>query len=91
MVQAHILIKGRVQGVGFRQYIRSQARRLGITGWAQNTDDGKVEAVLQGRIEDIKVLIELCRRGPFVAHVEDLSVNWEEEEPELHMDSFEIQ
>lgn len=90
MQQAHIFISGFVQGVGFRQFVKSQAKQVGVTGWVQNTEDGKVEVVLQGDKDSIELLIEKCKKGPDVSDITDVKVNWEEEEPELHMDSFEV-
>lgn len=90
MQQAHIFITGFVQGVGFRQFVKSQAKKVGVTGWVQNTEDGKVEAVLQGDKDAIELLIEKAKKGPDVSEVTDVQVSWEEEEPELHMDSFEV-
>ncbi len=78
MLQAHITISGYVQGIGFRQFIKSKARQLGITGWVRNTPEGKVEAVLQGDKEKIEQLILLCKKGPFLAEVKKVEMLWEE-------------
>jgi len=78
MMQAHVFISGFVQGVGFRQFIRTNARKLGVTGWVRNIPGDKVEAVFQGDREMIEQLITLCKRGPFLAEVKDVSVVWEE-------------
>ncbi len=79
MKQAHIYIAGFVQGVGFRAYVRSKARKIGITGWVRNLSDGRVEAVLQGDRDKINKVLFFCRRGPFFAKVNDIVVDWEEE------------
>lgn len=78
MKQAHIYISGFVQGVGFRAYVRSKARKMGISGWVRNLSDGRVEAVLQGHKEKVEKLIYLCRRGPFFSKTTDIVVDWEE-------------
>lgn len=77
MKQAHLFVSGFVQGIGFRAFIKHNAEQLGITGWVRNLPDGRVEAVLQGDKEKIKKLIELCNKGPFLAEVEELVVEWE--------------
>lgn len=75
--QAHIFVSGFVQGVGYRYFVKKNARRLGLTGWVRNKHNGQVEAVLQGGKEIIEKLIELCRKGPFLAEVKDLVIEWE--------------
>lgn len=79
-MQAHIFISGSVQGVGYRQFVKTNARRLGITGWVRNTEDGGVEAVFCGKQQTIEQMIELCRKGPFLAEVKQLGFEWEEPE-----------
>ena len=78
MQQAHVFISGIVQGVGFRYFVRNNARRLGLTGWVQNIEDGGVEAVFQGDKESIEKIIGLCRKGPFLAEVKHIGFEWEE-------------
>jgi acylphosphatase len=68
-VRAHIYIIGRVQGVFFRSEIRRKARIHNVTGWVRNLPDGQVEAVFEGKEEDVKRLIEFCSRGPYGARV----------------------
>jgi acylphosphatase len=79
MQQAHVYISGFVQGVGFRAYIRSKARKLGVTGWTRNLSDGRVEAVLQGEKKLVEKIISYCSHGPFFANVTNVVVDWEEE------------
>ena len=78
MKQAHLYVSGTVQGVGYRAFVRSKARKLGLTGWARNLPDGRVEALLQGPTRDIERVIRECERGPFLAVVENIDLNWEE-------------
>lgn len=78
MKQAHVYISGFVQGVGFRAYVRSKARKIGVVGWVRNLSDDRVEGVFQGDEEKVKKLITFCRRGPFFAQVTDVVVDWEE-------------
>lgn len=63
-------ISGRVQGIGFRDALRSEALRLGVTGWVRNLADGRVEAVAQGKPEDVAALLQWASRGPPAARVE---------------------
>ena len=69
-----IRVKGRVQGVGFRDALRAEAMRLRLTGWVRNRADGSVEALLQGEDGSIDRLIEWARRGPVLARVRSLEV-----------------
>lgn len=78
MKQAHVYISGFVQGVGFRAYVRSKARKLGIFGWVRNLSDDRVEAVLQGDKDKLEKLLFYCKRGPFFANVTNIVVDWEE-------------
>ncbi|HUD04788.1 MAG TPA: acylphosphatase [Patescibacteria group bacterium] len=78
-MQAHFFIMGFVQGIGFRYFVKSNARRLKLTGWVKNTDDGRVEALVQGPKEKIEKLIKLCEKGPFLSQVNSVQVQWEKE------------
>ncbi len=76
--QAHVLVSGFVQGVGFRRFIRSKARKQNITGWIKNLPDGRVEAVLQGTEEQIQALFPYLHQGPFFSEVKEVVIEWEE-------------
>jgi len=78
MKVAHVFISGFVQGIGFRQWIKDKAINLGLSGWVRNCPDGRVEAMFQGQKEKIEDLISLCRKGPFLAEVERVGVEWED-------------
>lgn len=78
MKQAHVYISGFVQGVGFRAYVRSKARKMGVTGWVRNLSDGRVEGVFQGEKEKVEELINKCKRGPFFSNTKNIVVEWEE-------------
>jgi acylphosphatase len=74
-VRLHVLVRGRVQGVGFRWHVREIARRLGLRGWVRNCPDGAVEIAAEGSDESIQRLQEELRKGPpgaVVSSVEDL-------------------
>jgi acylphosphatase len=75
LVIRHVLIRGRVQGVGFRAWVEDTAIDLGLRGWVRNRRDGSVEAVLAGELELVLTMIEASRRGPPAARVERLDVS----------------
>ena len=63
----HVVVRGRVQGVGYRAFVEDEALRLGLEGWVRNRRDGTVEAVFSGADEAVAAMIEACRRGPSAA------------------------
>ena len=66
----HVVVRGRVHGVGFRAFVEYEALRRGIEGWVRNRRDGTVEAVVAGPEKSVNELIETCRHGPLPAHVD---------------------
>ena len=78
---AHVFISGFVQGVGFRQFIKNSARKIGLAGWVRNLDDGRVEAVFSGSKESIEETISICKKGPFLSEVKEVEVMWEKNLP----------
>ncbi len=83
MKQAHIFVSGNVQGVWYRQFVKKNSIKLGITGWVRNLPDNRVEAVFQGNKEVIAQMIKLCQEGPPLAEVKKVLVDWEEAEEEF--------
>lgn len=75
-----MVVRGRVQGVFFRDTTRRRAESAGVGGWVTNRPDGAVEAVFEGEPEDVEQLIEFCRKGPSRAEVESAEAT--EEDPE---------
>jgi acylphosphatase len=69
-VKVVVVIRGRVQGVGFRAWTEVTALELGIGGWVRNRRDGSVEALLAGAQEAVQTMIESCRGGPPGARVD---------------------
>jgi acylphosphatase len=59
-----VVIRGRVQGVGYRAWVEYAAQERGIAGWVRNRRDGAVEALFAGMADDVRVMIEACREGP---------------------------
>ena len=68
-MELHVLVRGRVQGVGFRWYVREVARDLGLAGWVRNRPDGAVEVAAEGDVRMIDRLREMLRTGPSGATV----------------------
>ena len=76
MARATALVRGRVQGVGYRAFVRRHALDLGLTGHAENLADGRVEVVLEGDRLEIEHLLIALGRGPAHAEVEGVDVTW---------------
>jgi acylphosphatase len=71
----HVVVRGRVQGVGFRWFVRQQARALGVRGWVRNRTDGSVEVEAEGEAAALRELRASLARGPsgaYVASVDDV-------------------
>jgi len=72
MPTMHLLVTGRVQGVGFRWFARVAGRRLGLAGWVRNREDGAVEIAASGPQEKLEEMRRQIRRGPDAAEVADV-------------------
>ena len=72
----HLVISGRVQGVGFREWMVGQAQTLGVDGWVRNRADGTVEALVYGETDAVEELLRACRRGPRMASVSRIEEDW---------------
>jgi acylphosphatase len=73
-IRAVVIVKGRVQGVCFRQYTQQAAILHNVTGWVRNLADGNVAGCFEGEGKDVRALIDWCRRGPEWAQVEEVLV-----------------
>ena len=82
-----IYITGKVQGVGFRMYVLSQAQLLGITGTLSNQDNGSVHAEVEGTRDVLRKLVSVLKTGPSYAKVEDIHI---EEHPVEGYNNFVI-
>jgi acylphosphatase len=89
MLTIHLHISGRVQGVGFRDALCQQARRLGASGWVRNRRDGRVEALVQGSREAVEALLAWSRRGPPGARVDELRSEPATGELDRHYQGFD--
>jgi len=87
-MKAHIFISGFVQGVGFRNFVRRNAKRLELVGYVQNLPDGKVEAVFEGPDKKVGEMVNICRKGPFLSSVKNLELFEEDETGEFEL--FEV-
>ncbi|MGD1076463.1 MAG: acylphosphatase [Thermodesulfovibrionales bacterium] len=81
--RAYLSISGRVQGVYYRAFTRDIAIQFALKGWVRNLPDGGVEAVFEGKKEDIEQAIQHCRTGPPGAKVNDIDVRWEDHQGDI--------
>ena len=79
MPRLHVLVRGRVQGVGFRWFVLERARDLGLSGQVRNRPDGTVEAEAEGARSALEEWLERLREGPAGARVERVHETWGEE------------
>jgi acylphosphatase len=83
------IVRGRVQGVGFRWFVEREAHILGIAGWVRNNHDGSVEVLAQGTREQLSGLHSRLRAGPRAARVDAVEVA--EKSPVNNLNSFRIE
>jgi len=74
MIARRLIIRGRVQGVGYHDAAIDAARSCGVTGWVRNRIDGTVEVLIQGEAEAVARAIGWCRRGPAPARVTAIDI-----------------
>ncbi|HTT31531.1 MAG TPA: acylphosphatase [Solirubrobacteraceae bacterium] len=86
-IRCRVVVQGRVQGVFFRDSVRERARAHGVAGWIRNRSDGAVDAVLEGRPDNVERVVRFLKVGPRQANVEQVEVT--EEAPE-GLSGFEI-
>jgi len=86
----HFLVKGRVQGVGFRWFVHREASELDLRGWVRNTEDGDVEVVASGSLEDLAELRASLRRGPRGSRVDNLIEHYLDDQTAEDLSSFRI-
>jgi acylphosphatase len=85
-IARRLVIRGRVQGVWFRESMRQQAQSLGVAGWVRNRADGTLEAFVEGTPQAIESILRWAHRGPEHAHVEHVQ---ESEERASGLEGFE--
>jgi acylphosphatase len=77
-VRAHVWVKGRVQGVGFRAHVEYSARQIGgLTGWVRNVGYDTVEAIAEGPRATVERFIQMMKDGPRGSRVDESKVEWE--------------
>ncbi len=81
--QLHAIIQGGVQGVNFRSNTQAQGKRLGLAGWVRNRPDGTVEVLAQGPRPALEQLLQFLHKGPPMAYVTAVRVEWGVAEPAL--------
>ena len=86
-IARRVVVRGRVQGVFFRETTRRRAYRAGVAGWVRNNDDGTVEAWFEGDPDDVEVMVHFAGIGPSGAYVDAVDV--QEVEPE-ELRGFEV-
>ncbi len=86
--EIHVIVKGKVRGVGYRDFVERYTHEKGLFGWIKNNQDGSVEAVIQGSPDELKDCIEVLNQGSLLAKVETLSVDWGT--PEKQYEEFQI-
>ena len=74
-MKKHLVISGRVQGVGFRYWLRRKAEEKNIFGWVKNKTEGDVEALIIGNEKEVSDLIKLCKKGPLSSNVDRIKIN----------------
>ncbi len=76
LVAAAVVVKGNVQGVGYRYFCYQKALSFGVTGWVCNDPEGSVSLLLEGEKEVLVDLVELLREGPASSRVDDVEIEW---------------
>jgi acylphosphatase len=76
MERLHAVVRGDVQGVGFRYFVQRKAQQLGLKGWVRNNDDGTVELVAEGSREQLEQLKRALQEGPRMARVDRVDTQW---------------
>lgn len=83
IIRVHIIVKGRVQNVGFRAHVEYHALQIGVFGWVRNIDKDGVEAVAEGKRENVEQFVEIVKKGPNMARVDEAQVEYQEALGEL--------
>lgn len=82
-MRAHVKVFGKVQGVFFRRSAKIKADELGVVGWVKNCDDESVEVMAQGEKKQVDQFIKWCKKGPPFAKVENVEVDFRDNDKDL--------
>ena len=86
--EIHVVVTGKVQRVGYRDFIEEYAKEHALFGWIKNLESGSVEMVIQGTPEELKACIEVINVGSLLAKVEMTTLDWRT--PEKHFNEFQV-
>ncbi len=86
--EIHCVVQGKVQRVGYRDFIDVYAKEHALYGWIKNNENGSVELVLQGMPDELKECIEILNQGSLLARVENMAIDWRS--PEKIFDEFKV-
>jgi len=76
LTEVKCIIAGKVQMVGFRDFVQNSAKDYELTGWVKNLDDGKVEVLAQGILDNLKLFVEDMNGGSVLSEIESVGVEW---------------
>ena len=82
-----LYIKGTVQGIFYRSFIKEYAEKYNVKGFVRNLEDGRVEAFLEGNSEDVNKMIEVCKQGPKHSKIRDIQIK---QEPFQGFNNFKV-
>ena len=74
-MKKHLIISGKVQGVGFRYWMQNFAVNNNISGWVRNKSSGDVEALIIGQEKEVQKIIKQCKIGPSLATIQNIQIN----------------
>ncbi len=86
--EIYCIVSGKVQRVGYRDFVEKLAREFRLTGWVKNRDEGTVELVLQGIPDNLKAAVEFLNQGSVLSKVDSMSVDWRT--PKEQFDTFKV-
>ena len=76
IVGVHVVVHGKVQGVGYRAFTESKANKIGLQGWVRNRHDGTVEVEAEGPKVELEAFLKVLSEGPLLAQVTQILVDW---------------
>ncbi len=86
--EIYCVVKGKVQRVGYRDFVEQYAREHNLTGWIKNMKDGSVEMVIQGTPDELKICVEHLSQGSLLARVDSMAVDWRT--PQNQLSDFSV-